>query len=342
MKVLVTGATGFLGRYVVRELADRGHDVTAFVRSATSARESLTDLRVQLLEGDLRCLDDPLAVRIGRQDAIVHLAAATSGTARVRFDSTVLATERLLEALARVRWGGRLVHVSTLAVYGFNQLPRRAHVDEDTPLEPELGRRDDYAWTKAWQERVVERFAAEHDADVVLVRPGSIYGPERPFQHRLGRLVGDRILVLVGGFTPMPLTYVENAASLLATCVEHPRAAGQVFNAIDPHPPRQWRYLRCLRRAQRRLIIVPLPLSLYRAIGAAYERVETATSGWISPPGFFARYVTTPSFGSFRYQSDKCSRVLAWTPPVMQREALARTFRDAALGGSSPVRSKKG
>jgi 2-alkyl-3-oxoalkanoate reductase len=338
MKVLVTGATGFLGRYVVRELADRGHDVTAFVRSAD--REPFTQLRVQLLEGDLRRLDDTLVARIGSEDAIVHLAAATSGTARVRFDSTVLATERLLEALARARWRGRLVHVSTLAVYGFNQLPPRARVDENTPLEPELGRRDDYAWTKAWQERVVERFAAEHDAEVVLVRPGSIYGPERPFQHRLGRLVGNRILLIVGGFTPMPLTYVENAASLLATCVEHPRAAGQVFNAIDPQPPRQWRYLRCLRRAQRRLIVVPLPLSLYRAIGAAYERVETATSGWISPPGFFARYVTTPSFGRFRYQSDKCSCVLGWTPPVTQREALARTFRDAALAG--PARSKKG
>jgi 2-alkyl-3-oxoalkanoate reductase len=337
MKVLVTGASGFLGRYVVRELADRGHDVTALVRSATSARESFTQLRVQFLEGDLRSLDDPLALRLGRQDAIVHLAAATSGTTRVRFESTVLATERLLEALARVSWSGRLVHVSTLAVYGFNQLAARARVDENTPLEPELGRRDDYAWTKTWQERVVERFAAERDAEVVLVRPGSIYGPERPFQHRLGRLVGNRILLLIGGLTPMPLTYVENTASLLATCVEHPRAAGQVFNAIDPQPPRQWRYLRCLRRARRRLIIVPLPLSLYRAIGAAYERVERATSGWISPPGFFARYVTTPSFGSFRYESDKCTRVLAWTPPVTQREALARTFHDA----SHRVRSKK-
>ena len=332
MKVLVTGASGFLGRYAVRELADRGHDVTALVRAARSSQESLTGPAVRVVEGDLRSLDEPLTAMVARQDAIVHLAAATSGTPRARFDGTVLATERLLEALTRARWRGRLVHVSTLAVYGFNQLPHRARVDEETPLDTELGRRDDYAWTKAWQERVVERFAAARDAEVVLVRPGSVYGPERRFQHRLGRLVGGRILLLVGGLTPMPLSYVENTASLLATCVEHPRATGQVFNAVDPEPPRQWRYLRHLRRAQPGLVIVPFPLSLHRAIAAAYERVERATGGSISPPGFFARDLMTPSFGSFRYRSDKCERVLAWTPPVPRREALARTFGSTKKG----------
>jgi nucleoside-diphosphate-sugar epimerase len=285
---------------------------------------------VEIVEGDLRAVEDDLAATLKRHDAVVNLAAATSGTPRVQFDSTVLATERLLEALARVSWRGRLVHVSTLAVYGFNQLPKRAQVDENTPFEPELGRRDDYAWTKGWQERVVERFAAADDAEVVVIRPGAVYGPERPFQHRLGRLVGNRTLLLVGGFAPMPLTYVENTASLVATCVDHPLAAGQVFNAIDPEPPRQWTYLRRLRRARPGLLVVPLPLTLYNAIAASYECVQRATNGSISPPGFFARYVTTPRFGSFRYRTEKCGRVLGWTPRVSRDEALARTFRDAA------------
>jgi nucleoside-diphosphate-sugar epimerase len=328
MKVLVTGASGFLGRYAVGELARRGHYVTALVRSASERPSALVNPRVEVIEGDLRRLDESLAARFAHQDAIVHLAAATSGTPRARFDSTVLATERLLEELARARWRGRLVHVSTLAVYGFNQLPQRACVDETTPLEPALGRRDDYAWSKAWQERVVERFAAAGDAQVVLVRPGSVYGRERRFQHRLGRLLRGRVLLLVGGLTPMALSYVENTASLLATCVEHPHAAGEVFNAVDPQPPRQWRYLRELRRAQRGMLVVPLPLSIYRAIAATYERLERATGGWVSPPGLFARYLTTPSLGSFHYRSDKCRSVLGWTPPVPRGEALARTFAE--------------
>jgi len=330
VRVLVTGAGGFLGRYVVHELADGGHDVTALVRCAKRAPGSLTHPHVEMLEGDLRALDDAQAATLKRHDAIVNLAAATSGNPRVQFDSTVLATERLLDELARLGWRGRLVHVSTLAVYGFNQLLKRAQIDENTPLESELGRRDDYAWTKGWQERVVERFAAAGDAEVVVVRPGAVYGAERPFQHRLGRLVGNRILLLVGGLTPMPLTYVENTASLVARCVDHPLAAGQVFNAIDPDPPRQWTYLRRLRRAQPGLLLVPLPLTLYNAIAATYELVQRATNGSISPPGFFARYVTTPRFGRFHYCTGKCARVLGWTPRVSRDEALRRTFPDAA------------
>ena len=62
-------------------------------------------------------------------------------------------TERLLSAIERAGWKGRFVHVSSFAVYAFNQLPAGATVDEETPLEPDPGRRDDYAWTKLLQER---------------------------------------------------------------------------------------------------------------------------------------------------------------------------------------------
>jgi nucleoside-diphosphate-sugar epimerase len=325
--VLVTGAAGFIGGYTVRALVAGGHEVTAFVRPTVSGLELPG---VELLRGDLRRLDDAVAGEIAAHDAVVHLAAVTAGTPRVRFDGTVIATEHLLDALAAARWRGRFVHVSTLAVYGFNQLPHGGLLDESTPLEPDLARRDDYAWTKTWQERVVRRFADTAEAEVVVVRPGSVYGPERRLQHRLGQLLGRRVLLMVGGLTPMPLVYVENAASLLVACAEHPRAAGEVFNAIDPEPLRQWRYLRHLRAAQPDLVAVPVPLTLYKLVGTAYDRVEQATEGEISAPGFFMRYVMTPSFGSFRYRTDKAQRVLGWTPPVPTAEALRRTFAPAA------------
>jgi nucleoside-diphosphate-sugar epimerase len=323
---LVTGASGFLGRYVVAELTERGHDVTALVRPSAVPPDALTQTGVEVLRGDLRKLDDGLTSRLADHDAIIHLAAATTGTPRTRFDGTVLATEQLLDSLARAGWRGRFVHVSTLAVYAFNQLPHRGVLDESAPLEPELGRRDDYAWTKAWQERVVRRYAETADAEVVIVRPGSIYGPERRFQHRLGRMIGSRVLLLIGGRTPMPLSYVENTASLLATCAEHPRAGGEVLNAIDPDPPSQWRYLRHLLPTLPRTLVIPVPLALYRAVSVGYERVERRTSGAVSAPGFFARYVMTPSLGAFRFATDRPRAVLNWTPPVGTDEALRRAF----------------
>jgi UDP-glucose 4-epimerase len=337
VRALVTGASGFLGRSVVPALAGRGHDVTALVRSAGVHAENGT----RVLAGDLSLLEGQLASEIARHDAIVHLAAATSGTPRDRFDGTVLATERLLDALEQAGWRGRFVHVSTLAVYGFNELRPNALLDERAPLEPDLGRRDDYAWTKAWQERLVDRFARRTGAEVVIVRPGSVYGPGRAFQHRLGRLIGDRLLLMVGGRTPMPLTYVENVASLLATCVEHPRAAGEVFNAIDPLPPPQWRYLRELRRTRPEIVPIPVPLPLYRAIAGGYERLGRATHGAISPPGMFARYMMTPSVERFRYDTRKPARVLSWSPPVSRDEALRRTFGGTKNGRSAPPAERR-
>src|SRR4029077_10012947 len=129
-------------------------------------------------------------------------------------------------------------------VYGFNQLRAGAIVDESTPLETDLEHRDDYAWLKLWQERLVSEFREGGQAEVVIVRPGGIYGPERQFQHRLGRRLGERGLLLIGGGRLMPLIYVRNAASLLSECAVNPRAAGCVFNAVDPDPPRQIAYLR--------------------------------------------------------------------------------------------------
>jgi nucleoside-diphosphate-sugar epimerase len=326
MRVLVTGSTGFLGCYVVRELARRGHDVTALARGGAALRDAATPTGVRRLRGDLRRIDEALARAIAAHDAMVHLAAVVSGTSRARFDGTVLATEQLLAALSREAWRGRLVHVSTLAVYGFNQIPRMGVVDEDSPLETDFGRRDDYAWTKTWQERLVRRWSERSDAEVVIVRPGSIYGPERAFQHRLGRLLGSRALLLIGGRTRMPLTYAENCASLIATCVDHARAADEVFNVIDPDPPPQWRYLRDLWRSRPAMVVIPVPLALYLGVTRAYDRLGRLSDGAVSAPDFFDGYLMTPSFGAFRYGTEKPREVLGWMPPVPRREALRRTF----------------
>jgi nucleoside-diphosphate-sugar epimerase len=123
----------------------------------------------------------------------------------------------------------------------------------------------------------------------------------------------------------MPLSYVENLASLLATCVEHPCAAGEVLNAIDPKPPRQWRYLRRLWPSER-FVILPIPRAIYRVVTAAYEQIERVSGGTVSPPGFLVRYEMTPSFETFSYGTDKPRELLGWTPPVSPSEALRRTF----------------
>lgn len=331
MRTVVTGAAGFVGRHTVSELLARGHEVAAVVRPSSPLPAELSAPGVELVAADLRRPGADLAEAIAGADALIHLAAGTTGSPRARFDATVLGTERLIATIRETDWRGRLVHVSSVAVYGFAQLGRRATIDERTPLEPCLGRRDDYAWTKGWQERLVRELESAGPCSVTIVRPGAVHGPGRTFPARLGRRMGERTVLLLGGTAVMPLVQVDNLVSLLATCAEHPRAAGLVLNAVDPEPPRQWAYLRRWLRAQPRpMVVVPLPRALLRGAG----RAGRLTRGRVPGPGLIAPYPMTPVLRSFRYDTTAATRALGWHPPLGPAAALERTFAPA----SAPAR----
>jgi nucleoside-diphosphate-sugar epimerase len=129
----------------------------------------------------------------------------------------------------------------------------------------------------------------------------------------------------------MPLVQVDNLASLLVTCAEHPRAAGLELNAVDPDPPRQWAYLRRWVQSQTgRIVVVPLPRAMLRAAG----RVGALTGGRLPGPGLVAPYPMAPVLRSFRYDTTAASRLLGWHPPLGPAAALERTFaHDPAPAG---------
>ena len=330
MRALVTGAGGFLGEHLVEELLRRRHEVRALVRPSREIPSDWEGNRVVRVPIDLRRPGDDLERALSDCDVVFHLAATTGGTWRSMFDTTVRATERLLDGMRSSGWRGRLVHVSSFSVYGLNQVRARSLVDESTLLEPEPWRRDDYAWTKWLQERLVRRMREQGEVEVCIVRPGIIYGPGRAFQHQLGRLLGKDTLLLYGGLVTMRLTYVQNTVSLLAECGESPSAAGEVFNAIDPGPIRQFQYARRWREADRtNRRVVPFPLIALRLLGAALERADRTTDGAVSPPSFLDPYRLKPAYGNFRYDTSKATNVLGWRPPVSLERGLEQTFSTA-------------
>jgi nucleoside-diphosphate-sugar epimerase len=326
VKALVTGATGFIGRHLVRELARRADHVTAVVRPSTELPADL-DALPAVLRADLRRPPAELDERLADSDVVYHLAAGGGPTWRAVFEANVATTDNLLGVIARTGWRGRLVHASSFAVYAFNQQPPGSVIDESIPLEPQPWRRDDYAWTKLWQERLLGRLErGQAGVDLVVVRPGAVYGRERRFQYRLGRPLGERSVLLLGGRNPMPLTYVENTAALLAECGRHPRAAGEVFNCVDPDPPTQREYLRRWREGGDGPRVIPVPLTAVRAAEALLQAAERRTAGSVAPPAFLNPYVMEPTFRRFRFDTSKPGRVLGWTPPVASADALRRTF----------------
>src|SRR5262249_25438136 len=99
MKVLVSGASGFLGRHVTECLLKRGHSVRAIIRPASKV--PAWGEQVEIFRADLRSNNDNLIPAFEGVDAVLHLAAPTTGNEDIQFASAVTGTERFLEAMAR-------------------------------------------------------------------------------------------------------------------------------------------------------------------------------------------------------------------------------------------------
>ncbi len=151
MHVLITGANGFLGRQVVRAVAERGHRVRALVRSLDKMEFRLPP-NAEIVVGDLRQRD--LSWLVSDIDAVVHLAASVKGDDDTQFINTVVATENLLEAVRAIDIE-RFVLCSSFSVYDWQAA--NGVLDESTPLEANLYARDGYAIAKSWQEKLVRR-----------------------------------------------------------------------------------------------------------------------------------------------------------------------------------------
>jgi UDP-glucose 4-epimerase len=327
-RVLVTGANGFLGRHVVAELLDRGHEVRAMARPSADLDELGWPGSVEVFRADLRV--DDLGAAFDGVDVLIHLAAAMRGTAQEQMASTVEGTGRLLAAMGRSRTG-RLVLVSSLSVYDWSATV--GTLTEDSPLEADLGQRDAYAAAKSEQERLVRREAAAKGWALTVLRPGYIWGPGHTNLPGLGQKVGPLYLV-IGPSTRLPLTYVENCASCCVEAAENPRAVGQTLNVIDDDEQRAWSFLgEQLRRSGGRAWRVPVPYGLAMAAcrtgHALLGKVVRTLPGLLVPRRFEAR------FKPLRFSNRKARELLGWRPPLDFAESQRRTYERAGAGQSS-------
>jgi len=268
MRVLVTGAGGFLGRHVVRALHRRGHEVVALLRpaadiAAIEAVEAVEGVRVA--RADLRA-PAGLAGALDGVHAVVHLAAAVSGDEDAQFAATVIGTERLLEAVAGSDVE-RFVLASSIAVYDWGSVDARLTEDSPTVQDVDaLDRRGGYTVAKLWQERLTRRAAEQQGWELTILRPGFIWAAGREPLAGIGQTLGPLLLVL-GPRRPLPITYVENCAERFAQAVDIPAAAGRTLNVIDPDTVSAWRFAtEYLRRSRADGRCVPVPYRLGRAI----------------------------------------------------------------------------
>jgi nucleoside-diphosphate-sugar epimerase len=242
MRVLVTGAAGFVGSHLAEALIASGHDVVgldAFVEYYPRAvKESnlaslRTEPRFSFLEADLR--EDDLMPALDGVDAVIH-AAAMAGLPRSwtefrsYMDCNLLATQRLLDA-ARSANLRRFVHISTSSVYG-----RDAVGDETTPTRPV----SPYGVTKLAAENLVLAFVDSFAFPATILRYFSIFGPrQRPdmaYHIFIEALLDGRPLTVFGdGGQTRTNTYVADAVTATIAAIDA-GAVGEIYNIGGGEP----------------------------------------------------------------------------------------------------------
>ncbi|WP_144751075.1 NAD-dependent epimerase/dehydratase family protein [Curtobacterium pusillum] len=317
MRVLVTGASGFLGRATAVAVRDAGHEVRTFQRRPSGV-SGVSDVLGTMTDGAA------VARAVAETDAIVHLAAKVSlagdpaDFARVNVDGT-----RTLVDAARAAGVGRFVFVSS---------PSVAHTGSSLvgagagPAEPARAR-GDYARTKAAAELVALGADAPGFA-VVAVRPHLVWGPGDT--QLVGRIVNrarkGRLPLLDSGAALIDTLYVDNAASAMVAALVHAADDDVHGNAYvvtngEPRPVGDLLAGICTASgvpAPR----VHVPAGVARVAGAVVEAVWRVRPGEDEPPmtRFLAEQLSTAHW----FDQRRTRQDLQWAPAVSIDEGLAR------------------
>jgi len=340
MKILVTGAGGFLGkRLLERLLAHQQTDIRCMLRdpSKAAALEAIAaqhpSAHVEMFAANLK---NPrsLAAAIDGVGLIIHAAAALKGSPAEMFLDSVVASRNLLDAIAALPADKRprVVLVSSFGVMGVASLPRGAMVDESTPMESDPGKRDVYSYTKLRQEQLFWDYSKRDGFDLVVLRPGVIYGPGGGhFSNRVGLSLFGRFAHL-GGNNLLPLTYVDNCAEAIVVAALAPNASGQVYNVVDDDLPTSSQYLQLYQQNVRRMKTIRIPYSLLLWGSKMVERYSEKSRGQL--PAIFTPYKTRAMWSGNQFSNAKL-KSLGWAPIVSTSEGLQRAF--AAFRNEPPA-----
>ena len=310
MKVLVTGAGGFLGSHVVSALLDRGHAVRAVLRPAAGEPPSSWKGRAEILRADLRSPKDAEQWFEGI-DSVIHLAAAVRGTPEAQFAGSVVATEKFLDAMRRAGTARHLVLAGSFSVYDWTASKKK--MTEETPLESKPYERDGYTVAKLWQERVARRLSEKNGWTLTVLRPGFIYGPGAPEVTGAGFGVGKAYLV-VGPLARLPLTHVENCAEAFADAAE--KKISGTFNIIDDEKVTAWGYSSRLfknKPARLRLPFSYLAGLCLATLAVGVSRLLFPPSGG-KLPGLLVPRRYRARFRPLRFDNHPAKTTLGWKP----------------------------
>ena len=300
--VLITGATGFIGKKLVSKLSAK-EKVVAAVRSInTEIEKSVVQVQVGSINSETNwkpCLEGV--------DVVIHLAARTSSKQggkesinTVNSHATINLAHQASEMKVR-----RFIFISSVKVNGENTFGRAFTADD--VCKPE----SDYGLSKFKAEQGLFAISNENEMEIVVIRPPLVYGGNSRGNFNL-------LLKLISIGVPLPLgniknrrslVCVDNLVSLISTCILHPDAKNRVFLVSDDYDLSTSELLIQLGRAFGfNVRLIPVPSEFLKK----------------SLPFVGGRRIAMRLFGDLQVDIDETKKVLNWYPPVKTLDALKK------------------
>ncbi|MDQ2665662.1 MAG: NAD-dependent epimerase/dehydratase family protein [Gemmatimonadota bacterium] len=329
---LVTGATGQVGRHVVERLHRDGWSVRALVRDLGAAA-LLRELDVELVLGDV--LDERAfsAAAAGRE-VILHTAAAVTPSGgweafrRPNVDGTRNAVAAAMTS------GARLVHVSSVAVYGGTGRYRDGVLTDETSSLAPLADGDFYARSKRESEAIVMEACRLGQIWATAVRPDVIYGRyDRQFVPRIARLMRTGFAPVIGdGSTTLAIVHAESVADGMVRAAMNDLARGRAYNLANDFDCTAAEFFRLASKGLGiRVRMLRMPYGLAKTAERAVRRIASAV------PGSRAQAISFSAVDflgrSNPFTSERARNELGWDPQVRPADGVPDAFAWSAAAG---------
>ncbi len=322
MRILITGANGFLGAWLAKRLADRGDDVRCLVRPGSDV-SALEQARISLVRGDVTAPESlPAALR--GVEVVYHLAGIRRGTSeadfmRVNADGTRHVAQAMVASKSR-----RLVLAGSLAASGpsVGGRPRL----EDDPFSPE----EWYGASKAEAERIA--FSFRGALEVTSCRPARIIGPGDKENLTFFKLAKRGIVLRIGGpERRLSMVDVNDVVDQMLLQGDLPQASGEAFFCASA----EVLTVEALMREAARLLevnartVVLQPLVL-RWLAASADLISKLTGRKLPLNRKLARQLLAPGWTC---SIEKAQRVLGYAPKQTVAQSLARSAQSYVANG---------
>lgn len=301
-KIFLTGATGFVGRAILRMAQQQGHQVICAVRKPTRPNEVFFDLTDDAIKPDFKQCDIVI-----HSAARVHIMDEQNANAEDLYQqANVNATVSLARNAAK-EGVKRFVFLSSIKVNGEYSNPQTPFTEDDL-ANPS----DSYSQSKLEAELALLALAKEVEMEVVIVRPPLVYGPgvKANFANLMRAIQKGIPLPLGSIHNKRSLIYVDNLADFVLMVAHHPLSANQIFLVSDMNDVSTSKLVVTLKKALKsHCMILPIPQFIMTGMLTILGKKEVALR----------------LFSSLQIDSNKLEKQLGWVPPYTFQDGIQKT-----------------